>query len=92
MPCDHTHKHAADLAVSVMKDSRAIVVEIRINCADCGMPFRFKGVLGGFNTNFPTVSPAGERIRLPIEPMDIDGPLPQFLQQLVTTSPSIPPL
>ena len=41
--------------------------EVRLVCSVCREPFRFSGIKVGTNTDWPTTSPDGELVRLPIE-------------------------
>jgi hypothetical protein len=54
------------------------MADIRIVCDDCGMPFRFLGLPSGVSTTIPMRGAfMGVEACLPIEPIDIDGPVPE---------------
>ena len=42
--------------------------DIKIQCADCGMPFQFLGLPMGVSPTFPTRSMDGLELRQPIKP------------------------
>ena len=42
--------------------------DIRVTCADCGLPFRFIGLAAGNHFAEPRVSIDGTELRAPIEP------------------------
>lgn len=42
--------------------------DIKIECADCGLPFSFIGVPSGCSPLQPMVSPTGVELRAPIQP------------------------
>lgn len=44
--------------------------DVQINCAECGMPFRFLGVAAGNHYAEPRVSIDGSELRAPIEPAE----------------------
>lgn len=72
-------KHEAFLAnveVHRLIDSGGFMADIKINCSQCGMPFRFKGLSVGVNTNGASCSVGGDEARIAIAPIDAkDGPL-----------------
>jgi len=43
-------------------------VDLFVHCQECGLPFEFIGVPGGYNPNFPTVNFNGTELRCPIKP------------------------
>ena len=49
--------------------------DVSITCADCHMPFRFKGLQGGVNPSHPTCDVEEIEARMPIEPIKIIPPL-----------------
>lgn len=55
--------------VSRLEDILGFSADIRITCRDCGTPFRFIGVPGGFSMREPMASPGGIELRCPIEPL-----------------------
>ena len=54
--------------------------DIEINCADCGIPFRFTGLPAGSHYYKPRVSVDGTELRAPIEPAnhEIFYPSPKY--------------
>ena len=77
---DDTCKH--DRLVEVTTDFGRIenregpdtfAADIRIKCADCGVPFRFKGLPGGSSPSKPMVSINGEELRAPMEPAYVEA-------------------
>jgi hypothetical protein len=42
--------------------------DVRVNCADCGLAFRFVGIAAGNHYAEPRVSMDGTELRAPIEP------------------------
>ena len=45
------------------------LAEIEITCAECHMPFKFKGLEGGLNKDYPTTDVERIQARMPIEPV-----------------------
>lgn len=88
MNCEHTRSHHADVKVCNLRDSGRQLAEVRVWCADCGMPFRFLDLPGGFSFSQATASLVGEEARLPIEPLDVDGPLPAHLEMFRLARPA----
>ena len=76
--CRHEGFQTACLVMGSRPDDRAAVdqyrAEIKIRCAQCGLPFRFKGLIAGFSQGAPTVSMHGDELRIPLEPAP-DAPL-----------------
>lgn len=60
--------------------------DIKIECADCGQPFRFLCSRGGLMWNEPTVGIVGEELRAPIHPNDGTEPLPPKIKGFSVTS------
>lgn len=44
------------------------VADVKIECAECGLPFRFVGLHAGNHHSEPRVSIDGTELRAPIEP------------------------
>lgn len=42
--------------------------EIKVECVDCGLPFRFRGLAAGSHFAEPRVSADGTELRAPLEP------------------------
>lgn len=43
-------------------------LDLTVKCADCGLPFRFKGLPFGSHPHEPRLSVDSEELRAPIEP------------------------
>jgi len=75
MICEHMN-FSAHVAVGRLTEAeggpvKAFAAEVRINCADCGLPFTFLGFPLGLGLKMPSVSVGGEEARLPIEPVTL---------------------
>lgn len=75
--CNHATNHAAFVEVAVIDEGEglgpeAFMVEIRVECADCGQPFVFiaPDLPVGLNFHRPTVSVSGETLNVPATPTD----------------------
>ena len=66
--CSHEN-FACRVDVSRLQDIAGYSADIRIECAECGTPFRFIGVEGGFSMREPRMSIFGVELRCPIEPV-----------------------
>lgn len=75
--CDHKGRHVANVTINNIDDTARFTADVRIWCADCGMPFRFTDLPDNIiSTRRSNRSyPLGEEARLPLEPMDMDGPV-----------------
>jgi hypothetical protein len=83
--CLHRKAHFVFANVFNIEDTQRFMADIRIACADCGMPFKFIGLPDNvINTTTPQMSmPFNDEARLPIEPMDMDGPVrPDLLEYM----------
>lgn len=58
---------------------RDFAMDIRVECADCGLPFRFRGLPFGFDRSQPTLSVDSQELRVPIEPAHVTEILGQPL-------------
>lgn len=65
--CPHMN-FAANVAVARIEDKGRFCADIRIQCADCGQPFRFICPEAGFSPDRPTVNVDGTELNCPIEP------------------------
>jgi len=65
--CEH-HNFAADVTVNRLEDSGRFTADVRIECADCGTPFRFIGLPCGVDLNGAAVSVDGTEGRLAVAP------------------------
>ena len=75
-PCPHENFEAwtavGRLQPSEGQPVNAYTAEIRINCADCGEPFRFIGVQAGLRGDRPMCSVDETELRAPIRPASSD--------------------
>lgn len=79
--CKHMN-FKADVCVARLSDREGgpiigYTADIRVKCADCGLPFRFSGVLPGSHPVEPRVSVDATELRAPIEPAYV----PEILNQ-----------
>lgn len=47
------------------------MLELKVRCRDCKTQFGFPGLPGGMSPSRPMVSPFGEELRAPIEPINL---------------------
>lgn len=78
--CKHMN-FVADVAVNRLEDSGRFSADIKINCKECGEPFRFLGLPVGLDLNGACVSVDGTEARLAIGTdetianiMEVSGP------------------
>lgn len=67
----NTCKHGESLAlvsVAYLEDIGRWTADVSIKCRLCERPFRFLGLPGGSNVDFPTASVDGHEARMPIHP------------------------
>lgn len=50
--------------------------DVRVNCEQCGLPFRFRCTRVGLSYDDPTVSVDGQELRVSVQPDDGTIPLP----------------
>lgn len=79
--CKHEN-FTANVAVNRLEDSGRFNADIKINCAQCGTPFRFLGLPVGLDPNGACVSVDGTEARLAIGTdetianiLEVKGPL-----------------
>lgn len=73
--CEHK-QFAAEVDVARLEDSGRFNADVRIKCADCGMPFRFVGLPCGLDLNGAAVSIDGTEARMAIAPRhEVSTPL-----------------
>ena len=72
MKCPHS-SFTAVVRVARLEDSGRFNAEVTVQCADCGTPFRFKGLPLGLNLDGAAMSIDGTEARLAIEPADGSG-------------------
>jgi hypothetical protein len=63
--CAHEQFDAL-VTVSRLEDSGRFMADVRVNCSQCGEPFRFLGLPTGLDLNSASVSVDGEEARLAI--------------------------
>lgn len=51
-----------------IEDIGAFVLDVTIECTQCGEPFQFLGLPAGLNFNSPTISIDGLTVHLPVLP------------------------
>jgi hypothetical protein len=68
MNCQHKD-FRAHVVVNRIEDVGRFTADVRINCAECGLPFEFVGVGEcGFSYEHPTVDPSAQELRVPVRP------------------------
>lgn len=77
--CKHM-AFGASCKVARLEDSGRFMLEVRVICSDCKLPFQFKGLPAGLNLNGATVSVDGLEANLAIcpqgaemSPLDVIG-------------------
>lgn len=65
--CPHMN-FSASVAVARIEDKGRFAADIRIQCADCGLPFQFLGLEPGLDSNGARVSIDGLEARMAISP------------------------
>lgn len=65
--CAH-HNFKAHVAVARIEDKGRFAADVRIKCADCGLPFQFLGLQPGIDMNGARVSLDGLEARMAICP------------------------
>jgi hypothetical protein len=70
--CRHENFNASVMVGRLTRDEGGPVIgyaaDVQIQCAQCGLPFRFVGVSAGVHHSEPRVSVDGMELRAPIEP------------------------
>lgn len=66
--CNHEN-FEAQVDVNRFVDIGRFAVDVRVNCVDCGIPFRFLGLPGGLRLEGAAVSVDGTEARLAIAPI-----------------------
>ena len=77
MACKHLDFAASVVCNRLTKSDKepeiiAYAAEIRINCANCGLPFEFIGVEAGLMPDRPMSSVDAQELRVPIRPKGLD--------------------
>lgn len=65
--CQHLN-FSAIVTVARLTDTGRFMADVTIKCADCDLPFCFKGLPVGLDCNGATISPDGIEARLAIAP------------------------
>lgn len=68
--CEHMN-FRSDVKIIRLTDDDQVTgysANIKIKCTECGTPFHFIGVAGGFSPHKPMVGFGGETLRAPIMP------------------------
>jgi hypothetical protein len=66
--CEHEN-FECHVDVNRILDIKRFTADIRIQCADCKLPFEFIGVNDcGLSYEGPTVNPSAQELRVPIKP------------------------
>lgn len=65
--CSHMN-FSANVAVARIEDKGRFAADIRIRCADCGLPFQFLGLDPGLDSHGARVSLDGLEARMAISP------------------------
>lgn len=65
--CEHK-EFAASVAVGRFEDTGRFMADVRVQCKECGLPFRFVGVPAGISWDRPAVSIDNTELHAPIEP------------------------
>ena len=75
-PCLHLNFAAyvvvARLAEADDAPATGYVADIKVNCADCGEPFRWTGLPAGFSPREPMVSVDETELHAPLRPASAD--------------------
>jgi hypothetical protein len=66
--CKHMN-FKANVSVNRLEDTGRFMAEVKINCAECGLPFQFLGLPLGLNLNGASMSVDGQEARLGIAPV-----------------------
>lgn len=88
-PCPHENFVAVVKVNRLTADNGPVegyTADIRVNCADCGEPFRWIGPRAGLSANRPTMSVDETELRAPLRPASTDpdfGLGPGFAIQVV---------
>lgn len=67
--CAHKTSHSAEVSVNYLEDSGRFMADIRVSCAECGLPFQFLGLPLGLNLGGAAMSVDGREARIAISPV-----------------------
>lgn len=70
MSCKHMN-FTANVSVARMENVGKFHADIRISCAECGVPMQFLGLDTGFSFDGARVSLDGQEARIAIAPSDV---------------------
>lgn len=70
LACRH-EAFRADVATFRFEDTGRFISEIKIECSQCALPFRFVGVPAGLSWDRPSTSIEGCTLNAPIEPENV---------------------
>jgi hypothetical protein len=65
--CRHK-RFGTDVTIRRWNDGEGFMADVKIACADCGLPFSFKGLTVGINDHGAAISADGTEARLAIIP------------------------
>lgn len=66
--CTHQTNHSASVTVNHFQDTGRFMADIKVICADCGLPFQFLGLPLGLNLSGAAMSVDGQEARMAIAP------------------------
>lgn len=72
MTCDHS-QFTWVVRVNRIITPLRYIADLQLKCADCGIPFRFKGLPTGLDLDGASMSPLGMEARLAVEPAVADN-------------------
>lgn len=67
MTCEH-HDFNAQCQITRLEDTGQFMLEVRVHCTQCKVPFQFAGLPAGLNLRGAAVSVDGQEARLAIAP------------------------
>jgi len=76
--CEHKNFSVA-ATVNRLEDTRQFIMDVTVNCIDCGLPFQFMGLEPGLDLQGAKVDLDGTTARLAIHPQ---GARPSPLQRM----------
>lgn len=77
--CPHMN-FSAHVVVNRIEDNGRFAADVRIKCADCGLPFQFMGLEPGLDANGARVSLDGLEARMAICPQgQVPSPMDGFI-------------
>ena len=67
--CQHNKAHDAEVRMQCFEDTGTFLAEVRIRCADCGLPFQFLSLPLGLHLGGAAMSVDGQEARLAVVPV-----------------------